>query len=129
MKIFYGNEIKVLRLRYLNKYKEIIKETFENISKEQKADEFENFINDAVNCKVSKEICKYLGNDFNKHFYDEIRKKTNVDLNYQPHIPVQFKNSNPLGKKFVISKKFQNLLLDMENGNDCLQMLKFYLRI
>ena len=114
---FCENNIKVIRLRYLNQYKDLIHKNFENIAKEQKGDVLEKFINDAVNSKYSKELCKYLGYDFNKHFYDEIGKKTNVELNYHPHIPVQFKNSNPFGKKFVIAKEFQNLLKEMNDGN------------
>ena len=117
---FYEHDIKVIRLRYLNKYKDIIHTSFENITKDKKGEELEKFINDAVNSKYSKEICKYLNYDFNEHFYDEIGKKTNVELNYQPHIPVQFKNSNPFGKKFVIGRKFQNLLTEMEGAEELL---------
>ena len=124
---FCENNIKVIRLRYLNQYKDLIHKNFENIAKEQKGDVLEKFINDAVNSKYSKELCKYLGYDFNKHFYDEIGKKTNVELNYHPHIPVQFKNSNPFGKKFVIAKEFQNLLKEMNDGGELLRNAeKFY---
>ena len=112
---FYGNNIKVLRLRYLNKYKDIIKQNFEKISNEQDGHKLEKFIEEGVNSKYSKGICKYLGHDFNEQFYNEISQKTNVELNYQPHISFQYKNSNPLGKKFIINKKFMNQLQQMEN--------------
>ena len=118
---FFGNEIKVIRLRYLNKYKEIITKNFENILEEQNNDKLEKFIEEGVNSKYSRKICKYLGYDFNQHFYNEISRKTNVELNYQPHISFQFKNSNPLGKKFVISKKFRNLLQEMDNADELLR--------
>ena len=117
---FFGNDIKIIRLRYLNKYKDIINKNFENILKEQNNDKLEQFINEGINSKYSQGICKYLGYDFNEHFYDEISRKTNVELNYQPHISFQFKNSNPLGKKFVINKKFKNLLQGMENAEGLL---------
>ena len=117
---FFGNNIKIIRLRYLNKYKDIINKNFENILKEQNNDKLEQFINEGINSKYSQGICKYLGYDFNEHFYDEISRKTNVELNYQPHISFQFKNSNPLGKKFVINKKFKNLLQGMENAEGLL---------
>ena len=96
---FYGNNIKVLRLRYLNRYKDIIKKNFEQISNEQNGHKLEKFIEEGVNSRYSKRICKYLDHDFNEQFYSEISKKTNVELNYQPHISFQYKNSNPLGKK------------------------------
>ena len=112
---FYGNDIKVIRLRYLNKYKDIIKQNFEEISKDQDGHKLEKFIEEGVNSKYSKGICKYLGHDFNEHFYNEISRKTNVELNYQPHISFQYKNSNPLGKKVVINKKFIKKLNQMEN--------------
>ena len=113
---FYRHEIKVIRLSYLNKYKEIIKKNFEEILKEKDGTKLKKFINDGINSKYSKGICKYLGHDFNEYFFNEIGKKTNVDFNYQPHIFFQYKNSNPLGKKFVISKKFENLLKSKENA-------------
>ena len=118
---FCNNDIKVIRLRYLNKYKEIINDNFETISKEKNGHELEKFINDGVNSKYSKGICKYLGYDFNEHFYNEISRKTNVELNYQPHITFQYKNSNPLGKRFVINKKFEKLLLEMDNAEELLR--------
>ena len=118
---FFGNNIKVIRLRYLNKYKEIISKNFQSILQEQNSDKLEKFINDGINSKYSKGICKYLGHDFNEHFYNEISRKTNVELNYQPHISFQFKNSNPLGKKFIINKKFKNLLLQMDNAEELLR--------
>ena len=118
---FFGNNIKIIRLRYLNKYKDIINQNFENISKEQNSGKLEKFINDGVNSKYSKGICKYLGYDFNEHFYNEISRKTNVELNYQSHISFQYKNSNPLGKKFVINKKFEQELQQMDNGEILLQ--------
>lgn len=72
---FYEHDIKVIRLRYVNKYKDIIHTSLENITKDKKGEELEKFINDAINSKYSKEICKYLNYDFNKHFYDEIGTK------------------------------------------------------
>ena len=118
---FFGNSIKVIRLRYLNKYKEIISKNFQSILQEQNNDKLEKFINDGINSKYSKGICKYLGHDFNEHFYNEISRKINVELNYQPHISFQFKNSNPLGKKFIINKKFKNLLLQMDNAEELMR--------
>lgn len=113
---FFGHEIKVIRLSYLNKYKELIKKNFEDILKVKDGAKLKKFINDGINSKYSKGICKYLGHDFNEHFFNEVGKKTNVDLNYQPHIFFQYKNSNPLGKKFVINKKFENLLKSQDNA-------------
>ena len=118
---FCKNDIKVIRLRYLNKYKEIIYNNFETILKEQNTEKLQEFIKNAINSKYSKRICKYLGYDFNKYFYNEISRKTNVELNYQPHISFQFKNSNPYGKKFVIRKEFKDLLSQMDNANDLLK--------
>ena len=112
---FLGYEIKVIRLNYLNKYKKIINDNFEEILKDQEGIKLEKFIQNGINSKYSKGICKYLGHDFNKNFYDEIRQKTNVELHYQPHLPFQFKNSNPLGKKFVLSDKFLKKIKKLKN--------------
>ena len=114
---FFGNEIKVIRLSYLNKYKKLINNNFEEILKDQKGLKLEEFINNAVNSKYSKGICKYLGHDFNENFYKEVSQKTNVELNYQPKIPIQFKNSNPVGKKFVLGKDFIKYLKQRENAD------------
>lgn len=103
---FFGHNIKVIRLSYLNKYKKIIYENFEEIIKYKNSNKLEKFIKHAVNSEYSEGICKYLGRDFNEKFFKEVSKKTNVELNYQPHIGIQYKNSNPLGKKFEISKNF-----------------------
>ena len=118
---FFGNEIKVIRLRYLNKYKKIINDNFEEILKDQKGLKLEEFINNAINSKYSKGICKYLGHDFNEQFYKEVSQKTNVEMNYQPKIPIQFKNSNPIGKKFVLGKKFIKSLEKLENSETLLK--------
>ena len=79
------------------------------------------FIQDGINSKYSKGICKYFGYDFNKFFCDEIGRKINVELNYQPHIFFQYKNSNPLGKKFVINKNFEKLLKSKNNADELLK--------
>ena len=118
---FFGNEIKVIKLSYLNKYKEIINKNHEEILKEKDGVKLNKFIQDGINSKYSKGICKYFGYDFNKFFCDEISRKINVELNYQPHIFFQYKNSNPLGKKFVISKKFEKLLKSKNNADELLR--------
>ena len=69
---FYGNKIKVIRLSYLNKYKDIISKTIEEISKDKDGLRIKNFIEKGVNSKYSKGICKYLCHDFNKQFCNEI---------------------------------------------------------
>ena len=112
---FFGYEIKVIRLNYLNKYKKLINDNFETILKDQNGINLEKFIQNAINSKYSKGICKYLGHDFNNNFYNEISQKTNVELHYQRHIPFQFKNSNPLGKKFVLSNKFLKKIKQLKN--------------
>ena len=73
---FYGYEIKVIRLNYLNKYKKYINDKFEELLKDKNEKKIEVFINNAVNSNYSKGICKYLGYNFNKKFNNEIRQNT-----------------------------------------------------
>ena len=72
---FYGHEIKVIKLNYLNKYKKIINDKFEELLKNQNGEEAAKFINLVINSNYSKEICKYLGYDFDNNFYKEIDQK------------------------------------------------------
>ena len=113
---FFGFQIKVIRLNYLNKYKKVINENFEKILKEEDNYKLQKFIEDGINSKYSKGICKYLGKDFNQKFYDEVRQKTNTKIDHPPHIIFQYKNSNPLGKKFVINPEFADKIKAMENS-------------
>ena len=118
---FYGYNIKVIRLSYLNKYKKIINDNFEKISKNQNYSKLEEFIKNAINSKYSKGICKYLNHDFKDNFYKEISQKTNVTLNYNPQICFQYKNTNPSGKKFIISSKFLHKLNKVKNSETLLK--------
>ena len=113
---FFGYQIKVIRLNYLNKYKKVIKENFEKILKEEDKYKLQKFIEDGINSKYSKGICKYLGKDFNPKFYDEISQITNTKINRHPQFIFQFKNSNPLGKKFVINPELADKLKAKENS-------------
>ena len=112
---FFGYQIKVIRLNYLNKYKKVINENFEKILKEEDNHKLQKFIEDGINSKYSKGICKYLGKDLNQKFYDEVSQKTNTKINRQPHFIFQYKNSNPLGKRFVINPEYAEKLKAMEN--------------
>ena len=113
---FFGHQIKVIRLNYLNKYKKVITENFEKILKEEDNQKLQKFIEDGINSKYSKGICKYLGKDFNQKFYDEVSQKTNTKINRQPQFIFQYKNSNPLGKKFIINPEFAEKLKNKENS-------------
>ena len=113
---FFGYQIKVIRLNYLNKYKKVITENFEKILKEEDNHKLQKFIEDGINSKYSKGICKYLGKDFNQKFYYEISQKTNTKINRQPQFIFQYKNSKPLRKKFIINPEFVEKLKAVGNS-------------
>ena len=56
---FFGHEIKVIRLRYLNKYKKIINDNFEEILKDQKGLKLEEFIKILFLLDINVETKKY----------------------------------------------------------------------
>ena len=119
---FLGYDIKVIKLRYLNKYKKIINEHFEKIRKNNNEKELQSFIENGIHSKYSKEICKYLNNNyFIDKFLKETSRKTDVDLSYHSHFYYQFKNTNPTAKRFVVNKKYEEKIIDLPNGMELYQ--------
>ena len=105
---FCGKEIKVIRLRYLNHYKKEINKKCEELSQKQNQEELKNFILNAINSKYAEELCECLDNQnrLHKKFLNEFSKKTSIELKFQPGARFQYKNSNPLGKKYSAQKVF-----------------------
>ena len=95
---FCEKDIKVIKLRYLNKYKEEIDKNCEELSKKQNKDDINNFIVNAINSKYAEELCRYLDIDdkLHKRFLDEFSKKLNIDLKFEAGVRFQYKNSNPM---------------------------------
>ena len=106
--IFYEKEIKVIKLRYLNQYKQEINKKCEELGKNKNGEELKSFIKNAVNSKYAEELCRYLGHEdeLQKKFLEDFSKRTNVDLKIQPGTRFQFKNSNPNAKKYSAQKIF-----------------------
>ena len=106
--IFCQKEIKVIRLRYLNQYKEIIDKKCEELSNNQNTEEISNFISNGIKSRYAEELCRCLDNQnkLHKKFLDEFSKKVNIDLNFQVGSRFLYKNSNPKGKKYSANKIF-----------------------
>ena len=115
---FCEKDIKIIKLRYLNKYKEEIDKNCEELSKKQNKDDINNFIVNAIHSKYAEELCRYLDIDdkLHKRFLDEFSKKSNIDLKFEAGARFQYKNSNPMGKKYSALKIFngQNVELVSE---------------
>ena len=122
---FLEYDIKVIKLRYLNKYKKTINEYFEKIMKNNDGKELQTFIENGINSKYSKGICKYLNNKyFIEKFLKETSRKANVDLNYHSHFYYQYKCSNPKAKHFIVNKKYIAKIQNLPNRNDLFQDAK-----
>ena len=106
--IFDEKEIKVIRLRYLNKYKKEIDKRCEELSQNPKEKEITEFITNVINSKYAEELCRYLDNK-NKFFYkilNELSQKTNIDIKFEAGSRFLYKNTDPLGKKYNAQKIF-----------------------
>jgi hypothetical protein len=122
---FFGYDIKIIKLRYLNKYKKTINDYFEKIMKNKDEKELQSFIENGINSKYSKGICKYLNNKyFVEKFLNETSKKTNVDLNLHSHFHYQYKSSNPKAKHFIVNKKYIEKIRNLPNRKDLFQNAK-----
>ena len=120
---FYGNIIQIIRLKYLNEYKKLIDNKFEEFNKnpEEHKKELEEFIEKSINSKYAIELSKCLGNKLEYNFLKEFSKKSNIELKLQPGARFQYKNSNP--KIAVLSKKYSEQL------NDCKSVLINHIKL
>ena len=113
--IFDEKEIKVIKLRYLNKYKKELDKKCEELSKNPKEKELTEFITNVINSKYAEELCRYLDNK-NKFFYkilNELSQKTNIDIKFEAGSRFLYKNTDPLGKRYNAEKIFHGQLNDI----------------
>ena len=76
--VFFENEIKIIKLKYLNQYEEEIYSKYKNLLNDSNRNEKEidDFIKNGLNCDFFEEISKCLGIKINKNWkFDYLKKK------------------------------------------------------